>query len=38
MMKLYIVKVYNLKMCMKKNNPSLKYIKGDNYFCGIELL
>jgi len=29
-MKLYTVAVYNLRICMKDDNPSLNYIKGDN--------
>jgi len=30
-MKLYTVTVqYNVWMCMKEGNPSLKYFKGDN--------
>jgi len=29
-MKLYTIVVYNLKMCMKEDNPSLKNIKVDN--------
>ena len=30
LMTLYTVEVYNLKMYMKKDNPGLKNIKGDN--------
>ena len=25
--------VYNLRMCIKEDNPNPKYIKGDNYLC-----
>ena len=30
-MKFYTLAVYNLRMCMKGDNPGTKYIKGDNY-------
>ena len=30
-MKFYTLAVYNLRMCMKEDNPGTKYIKGDNY-------
>jgi len=30
LIKLYTVVVYDLRMCMKEGNLSLKYIKGDN--------
>jgi len=30
LMKHYIVAVNNLRMCMKENNPSPNYFKGDN--------
>jgi len=33
LMKLYIVVVYNLRMCIKEENPGSKCIKGDNYVC-----
>jgi len=29
-MKLSTVAVYDLRMCMKEDNPSLNYFKGDN--------
>ena len=32
LIKLYTVTVYDLRMCMKEDNPSLKYFKGDS--CG----
>ena len=30
LMKLYTIVVYNLRMCMRKDNPGPKYFKGDN--------
>ena len=30
LMKVYTIVVYNLRMCMKKDNPGPKYFKGDN--------
>jgi len=32
LMKLYIVVVYNLRMCMKVENPSPNIFKGDNKY------
>jgi len=33
---LYTVAIYNLKICMKDDNPCLNYFKGDNYaFCDL---
>ena len=32
-MKLYTVAVYNLRICMKEDNPSQNYFKGDNKLC-----
>jgi len=39
LMKLYIVVVYDLRMCLKEDNPGQKKshgrsFKGDNYMCG----
>jgi len=31
LIKLYTVVVFNLRMCIKKNNPGWKYFKGDDY-------
>jgi len=30
LMKLYTVEVYDLRMCMKEDNPGQKYVKEDN--------
>jgi len=32
-MKLYTVAVYELRMCMKGDNPVPKYFKGENEQC-----
>jgi len=29
-MELYTVVLYDLKMCMKEDNPSTNFLKGDN--------
>jgi len=32
-MKLYTVVVYDMRMCMKRDNPGWKSFKGDNHLC-----
>ena len=34
LMKLYSQVVYNMRMCIKEDNPGLTKIKGDNYLFG----
>jgi len=34
LMKLHTVVVYNLRMCMKEDNPGPTYFNGDHSFCG----
>jgi len=31
LIKLYTVAVYDLRMCLKEDNCSLKYVKGDHF-------
>jgi len=35
LVKLYIVAVFDLGMCIKEDNPSQNYFKGDKQYCGM---